>query len=150
MNILLAINDSPYSTTAVEEVRRRPWSPGIIVRVLSAIEPITPPAAKLWIAVGGSFDGMAQEMKRQHEELTARAADSLRESGLIAESVVREGDPRPVIVDEAKDWPADLIVAGSHGYSGIKRWLLGSVAQSVVSHAPCSVEVVRQKLVEAV
>src|SRR5437868_10935545 len=77
MNILLAINDSPYSTTAVEEVRRRPWSPGTIVRVLSAIEPITPPAAKLWIAVGGSFDGMAQEMKRQHEELTARAADSL-------------------------------------------------------------------------
>ena len=43
----------------------------------------------------------------------------------------------------------DLIVVGSHGYSGIKRWLLGSVAQSVVSHAPCSVEVVRHKLSDA-
>jgi nucleotide-binding universal stress UspA family protein len=59
--------------------------------------------------------------------------------------VVRRGDPRSVILEEAKEWDADLIVVGSHGYTGIKRLLLGSVAQSVVSHAPCSVEVVRQK-----
>jgi nucleotide-binding universal stress UspA family protein len=58
---------------------------------------------------------------------------------------VRQGDPRTVIIDEAKAWSADLIVVGSHGYTGIKRLLLGSVAQSVVSHAPCSVEVVRPK-----
>jgi len=50
-----------------------------------------------------------------------------------------------VIVDEAENWKADLIVVGSHGYTGIKKWLLGSVAQSVVSHAPCSVEVVRHR-----
>ena len=48
-------------------------------------------------------------------------------------------------VDEATEWPADLIVLGSHGYTGLKRWLLGSVAQSVVAHASCSVEVVRGK-----
>jgi nucleotide-binding universal stress UspA family protein len=56
------------------------------------------------------------------------------------------GDPRSVIVDEAQAWQADLIVLGSHGYTGIKKWLLGSVAQSVVSHAPCSVEVVRGRV----
>jgi nucleotide-binding universal stress UspA family protein len=58
---------------------------------------------------------------------------------------VRHGDPRSVTIDEATEWRADLIVVGSHGYTGIKRLLLGSVAHSVVSHAPCSVEVVRQK-----
>ncbi|PYT09057.1 MAG: hypothetical protein DMF60_03355 [Acidobacteria bacterium] len=63
--------------------------------------------------------------------------------------VVRDGDPRSVIVDEAKDWSANLIVVGSHGYTGVKRWLLGSVAHSVVSHAPCSVEVVRKSTAEA-
>jgi nucleotide-binding universal stress UspA family protein len=78
----------------------------------------------------------------------SRAAASLKEKGLPVEMVVRNGDPRSVIVDEAKDWPADLIVVGSHGYSGVKRWLLGSVAQSVVSHAPCSVEVVRKRTEE--
>jgi len=38
---------------------------------------------------------------------------------------------------------ADLILLGSHGYTGLKRWLMGSVAQFVVGHAKCSVEVVR-------
>jgi len=48
-------------------------------------------------------------------------------------------------VDQAKDWRADLIVLGSHGRSGIKRWILGSVAEAVVRHAPCSVEVARAR-----
>ena len=48
-------------------------------------------------------------------------------------------------LDRAEEWSADLVVVGSHGYTGLKRLLLGSVAQSVVSHAPCSVEVVRKK-----
>jgi nucleotide-binding universal stress UspA family protein len=54
-------------------------------------------------------------------------------------------DGRSVIVDEARKWSADLIVLGSHGHTGMKRLLLGSVASSVVSHAPCSVEIVRRK-----
>jgi nucleotide-binding universal stress UspA family protein len=53
------------------------------------------------------------------------------------------GSPRTVILDEAESWGADLIVVGSHGYRAWERFLLGSVSQSVVSHAKCSVEVVR-------
>jgi nucleotide-binding universal stress UspA family protein len=149
MKILLAVDDSQYSADAVEGVAARPWPPGTTVRVLSAVD-IAPVAAKPLFIASIDIDNMRQEITGRYEELTARAADALRESGLIAETVVREGDPRSVIVDEAKDWSADLIVVGSHGYSGIKRWLLGSVAQSVVSHAPCSVEVVRQKYKEGV
>jgi nucleotide-binding universal stress UspA family protein len=50
-----------------------------------------------------------------------------------------------VIVEEASTWSADLIVMGSHGYTGLTRLLLGSVASYVVNHAPCSVEVARKK-----
>ena len=53
------------------------------------------------------------------------------------------GPPRTVILDEAERWGADLIVVGSHGYRAWERFLLGSVSQAVVSHAKCSVEVVR-------
>lgn len=53
------------------------------------------------------------------------------------------GPPRIVILDEAETWGADLIVVGSHGYRAWERFLLGSVSQSVVSHANCCVEVVR-------
>jgi nucleotide-binding universal stress UspA family protein len=70
------------------------------------------------------------------------AVDSSEYSG---EAAVREGDPRSVIVDEAEEWGADMIVLGSHGYTGLKRLLLGSVAQSVAAHAHCSVEIVRRK-----
>lgn len=56
---------------------------------------------------------------------------------------MREGDPREVIVEQAETWQADLIVLGSRGLSTIKRWILGSVAESVVRHAPCSVEIAR-------
>ena len=79
------------------------------------------------------------------ERFTQRTVEELSNAGVMAEAFVREGDARSVIVDEAKDWDADLIILGSHGYTGFKRWLLGSVAQAVASHAPCSVEIVRRK-----
>jgi len=93
----------------------------------------------------GSLDQLQQQRSQKANQLTERVADSLAGSGLATETVVHDGDPRSVIVDEAEDWEADLIVLGSHGYTGLKKWLLGSVAQSVVSHAPCSVEVVRSR-----
>lgn len=143
MKILLAVDDSPYSADAVEEVSARPWPPGTTVRLLSAVD-ITPIATEPVFVPSLDFETIRNEIARRYKEVMSRAAASLKEKGLPVEMVVRNGDPRSVIVDEAKDWPADLIVVGSHGYSGVKRWLLGSVAQSVVSHAPCSVEVVRK------
>ena len=149
MRIILAIDDSQFSADAVREVAAMPWPPDTTVRVLSAAEPVTPPPpSELWYNAGGGLEQVQQEITRRSEELTARSADSLRKSGITAEAVVRPGDARSVIVDEAIEWSADLIVVGSHGYSGIKRWLLGSVAHSVVSHAPCSVQVVRKRAAE--
>lgn len=145
MKILLAVDGSEYSAEAVKEVATRPWPPQTTVRALSAVVPVTPPAAELWYDAGGSLEHAQQEMQERAEQLTAGIAEKLRASGLVAETAVRDGDPRSVIVDEAREWSADLIVIGSHGYTGIKRWLLGSVAQSIVSHAPCSVEVVRRR-----
>ena len=145
MKILLAVDGSEYSAAAVEAVTARPWPSGTTVRVLSAVERVVPPAAEVWYDAGGSLESAQQELTKRADQLTAGVAETLRASGLTTETAVRDGDPRSVIVDEAQDWSADLIVVGSHGYTGLKRWLLGSVAQSVVGHAPCSVEVVRKK-----
>ena len=57
---------------------------------------------------------------KEAKQLTERVAHSLAASGLATETVVHDGDPGSVIVDEAKGWKADLIVLGSHGYTGIK------------------------------
>jgi nucleotide-binding universal stress UspA family protein len=143
MKILLAIDDSPYSADAVEEVATRPWPAGTTVRVLSAVD-VTPIATEPAFVASLDIDTLRNEIARRYKEVMSRAAGTLQEKGLNVEMVVRDGDPRSVIVDEAKEWSANLVVVGSHGYTGVKRWLLGSVAHSVVSHAPCSVEVVRK------
>jgi nucleotide-binding universal stress UspA family protein len=145
MKLLLAIDNSKYSAAAIKEVAKRPWPPKTIVRVISVAEPVPPPAAELWYDASGSLERVQQEMTKRAAELTQKTSKSLKRKGLKIETAVREGDARSVIVDEARKWSADLIVLGSHGYSGIKRLLLGSVASLVVSHAPCSVEIVRRK-----
>jgi nucleotide-binding universal stress UspA family protein len=65
--------------------------------------------------------------------------------GLEITTVIKNGHAKEVILDEAEKWGADLIVLGSHGYSGWQRFLLGSVSNAVATHAHCSVEIVRQK-----
>lgn len=58
------------------------------------------------------------------------------------EGRVRVGEPAREIVAEARDWPADLLVVGTHGRRGAARFFLGSVAESVLRHAPCSALVI--------
>jgi nucleotide-binding universal stress UspA family protein len=144
MRILLAIDGSPHAQAAVDEVARRPWPKGSKIRVMSAIQPYTPPATEVVLA-GAMLEDMRQQQVSTAEEITGRAADALKKARLSTETTVREGDPRSAIVDESDEWGADLIVVGSHGRTGLTRWLLGSVAQAIVGHASCSVEVVRRR-----
>ena len=144
MRILLAIDGSSHSQAAVDEVARRPWPSKSTVRVMSVFQPYTPPATEFVLA-GATLEDIRQQQVSTAEEIATRAVDALTSTGVATETAVREGDPRSAIVDEAEEWGADLIVVGSHGRTGLSRWLLGSVAQAVVGHAPCSVEVVRQR-----
>ena len=144
MKILLAIDGSAHSQVAVDEVARRPWPSSSTIRIISVIQPYPPPATEFVLA-GATLEDVRHQQASTADEITTRAAEALRKSGLSTDMVVREGDPRSSIVDEADDWGADLIVVGSHGRTGLARWLLGSVAQAVVAHASCSVEVVRQR-----
>ncbi|PKN59600.1 MAG: universal stress protein, partial [Deltaproteobacteria bacterium HGW-Deltaproteobacteria-11] len=58
--------------------------------------------------------------------------------------VILEGQPKEVILDEAENWGADLIIVGSRGHGAVRRFLLGSVSFAVALNAPCSVEIVRR------
>jgi nucleotide-binding universal stress UspA family protein len=55
------------------------------------------------------------------------------------------GDPVESITEAARNWPADLVVIGSHGRGGVDRVLLGSVAEGVARHSPCPVLIVRKQ-----
>jgi nucleotide-binding universal stress UspA family protein len=84
-------------------------------------------------------------VKKEAEQTLRRYIAKLGEQGFNAEAVVREGYPATVIVDEAVAQKADLIVIGTHGLSGLKHLLLGSIAERVVQKAPCPVLAVKKK-----
>jgi nucleotide-binding universal stress UspA family protein len=72
------------------------------------------------------------------------AAERLRSSGVREVSVHDyDEDPAEALIATAEEVHADLIVVGNRGVSGVRRFLLGSVAQKVVQHAPCGVLVAR-------
>lgn len=144
MKILLAIDGSPCSDAAVEEVARRPWPDGSLVKVLTALETPMPPTPEAWAVPLNYFEELDASLRKQGENIVDRALQQLKSNPTFrADAVLVPGSPRPAILDEAESWGADLIVLGSHGYGALKRFLLGSVSQAVVSHAKCSVEVVR-------
>ncbi len=147
MKILLAIDGSPCSDRAVEEVARRPWPADSQVRVVSVVEPPSPLVVEPYMGVLGYFEEVERLKRTQAAETVAKAATRLgggegsRALGVSTETPL--GSPRRVIVEEADAWGADLIVVGSHGYHTWERMLLGSVSQTVAAHADCSVEIVR-------
>jgi nucleotide-binding universal stress UspA family protein len=67
----------------------------------------------------------------------------LRTRGLAVSSVIKEGDPKHVLLDEAEPWEADSLFLGARGLSRIERFLLGSVSAAIAARAHCAVEVVR-------
>ncbi len=82
-------------------------------------------------------------VKSEAEQSLGRYAEDLKKRGLDVEAVVREGYAATAIVDEATSQGADLIVIGTHGHSGLKHMLLGSIAERVVQKAPCPVLTVK-------
>ncbi|MGH9425110.1 MAG: universal stress protein [Terriglobia bacterium] len=146
MKILLAVDGSPCSDEAIEETGRRPWPAGSEIKVLTTFELPLPPTPEAWAIPPNYFAELDRAASEHARSIIERAVTKLRsamgpEANIKGESV--PGPPRMVILDEAESWGADLIVVGSHGYRAWERFLLGSVSQSVVSHAKCSVEVVR-------
>jgi nucleotide-binding universal stress UspA family protein len=143
MRILLAVDGSAPSQDAIDEVARRPWPKPTTFRILSVMTPYVPGAAE-FVPGAATPLGVLEDHVTEAREMATRAGDRLRSLGVPIETVGRTGDPATTIVDEAREWKADLIVMGSHGRTGLAKLLLGSVAKAVVANAPCSVEVVRR------
>ena len=84
-------------------------------------------------------------VKTEAEQSLRRYQGELEQRGIEVEGVVREGYAATAIVDEAASQKADLIVIGTHGLSGLKHMLLGSIAERVVQKAPCPVLTVKAR-----
>src|SRR5436305_8422167 len=86
-------------------------------------------------------------MKAERAEVNnylARIATSDVLEGIGTVPIIAEGSPALHVLMEAKDHEADILVMCSHGDTGLKRWLLGSVAEKVIRHSPIPVLVLRE------
>ena len=138
MRILLAVDDSKFSEAAAQAVIARYRVQGLEVRVFHAAEPPT-----LFTAPEMAEYIPPKESAQEAKALVAKTANVLRSAGMSVTTDIVQGDPKTLIIENAEAWGADLIVLGSHGRGGLKRFLLGSVSETVMRHAHCSVEIVR-------
>jgi nucleotide-binding universal stress UspA family protein len=148
MKILLATDGSDYSKAAVNSIAECPWPEGSEVKIISAMEIPYAPATETWVLPNSYYSELESVARGQAEAAVKYAAERIesgKASRLEVITKIISGSAREVILDEAERWDADLIVLGSHGYSGWQRFLLGSVSHAVATHAHCSVEIVRRK-----
>lgn len=145
MKILVGTDGSNCSEKAMRAVANRPWPTETLVRVISVREPIVPAGTMPMAFDPVLMDEVLERERRRAEDALTSARQILSSAGrkLCNSSETLFGDPRTVLLDEAKSWSADLVVLGSHGLRGLDRVLLGSVSEAVAMHAHCSVEVIR-------
>lgn len=146
MKVIVAVDDSPYSKAVVDAIEKRLWPAHISFKVLTVIEPLCDDADNAVSVESGEPAMEGKEKRRQHAEHLCEKVRHRLEGlveGAKAHCEVREGAPQIEIINAAVDWMADQIILGAHGKDVCPHNLLGSVSQSVVAHAPCSVEIVR-------
>lgn len=107
----------------------------VVIHVLPPLEAISP--GVVWGEI--SDESRTESVKKY-------AIEFLKKNGAQgAHLEVRVGSPGHEITEYSEQIDADLIVISSHGYHGIKRILLGSVAEAVIRHASCAVLVLRRQ-----
>ena len=93
----------------------------------------------------GQIDEDPEKTRQRGKTILKELADSFH---VKADTIFTEGNPGHEIVRAAEEHNADLFVLGTHGYTGWKRFALGSVAEFVVRHAPCPVFTVKQREID--
>ena len=146
MKILVATDGSEYSRMALHSVVRRPWPEGSEVRVLCVPEPFAPVGFPFFeLKEIEDLNTSALKQAKKAVDASARILTKL-DAKVSTETPLPQDSPARVIVKEAQEWGAHMIVLGSHGRRGFDRLIMGSVSAQVAFHAHCSVEVIRGRI----
>ena len=145
MKILLATDGTKHSEAAVQMIGKFNFTTDCELRIVSIIDMAVPLAMDMYEGYIPSTIEIEKNAKENAQKVLEETKVQLSKifPDLTISTEVLLGSPDSRIVETAEEFGADLIVVGSHGYNRWERLLLGSVSDSVVHHAPCSVLVVR-------
>jgi nucleotide-binding universal stress UspA family protein len=139
--ILLALDGSEESSAAAQtavDLAERMESELHVVYV-GVVRPVSHPERR-------GYHALYEELQERAQRLLDEQVNQLQSAGrTVVKAHLRMGRPDEEIVVLGEEIAAGLIVTGSRGLGGIKRALMGSVSDSVVRHAHCSVMVVRRE-----
>jgi nucleotide-binding universal stress UspA family protein len=139
--ILIAVDGSPTSEHALRHAIGLAKDLSATLRIVHIIDMgVLPVGPEIAIETGA----IMKARRAAGEKMVQSARDTARAAGIEAETrLVETGAPTQriasVIADEAKSWPADLVITGTHGRSGVARMLVGSVAEGVARVSPAPV-----------
>ncbi len=133
--VLVATDGSKHSAVAVDHAINFAKSYGGELKILSVVDM----PAELY----GEAPQLVEDLVKKAADYTAKAAQRAAAAGVKAEVFVRETEAYQAIVDLASEQKVQTIVLGSHGRTGLRRLLMGSVTEKVIGHAPCPVLVVK-------
>ncbi len=132
-NILLATDGSRYSEAATNRAIELAKSYGGYLKIVSVVD--IPPEFYSHIKALKAADELIQKAKG----VVAAVKNKAEEQGIKTDTFVKEGEASKVVTDLAGEQNVDVIVIGSHGRTGLRRLLMGSVAESVIGIASCPV-----------
>jgi nucleotide-binding universal stress UspA family protein len=141
--ILVPVDGSDTATRGLDEAIRLAKSQGATLRLLHVVNDLAAlasPEAALY------SDQLLERFRAHGQAVLATAEARAREAGLKPETrcvEVAGGPAGEAIVEEARRWPAQLIVVGTHGRRGLRRLVLGSDAEHIVRTSPVPVLLVR-------
>ncbi len=147
MKILIATDGSEFSREAVEKTCQMfVTSEDTEIKVLCVYPKVLPLDA---FPQSAEYASELEKKERSNAELYVETAAALineyfPESAVKVEKEIKMGAPDQVILETAKKWKPNMIVVGSHGHGFWGRLTLGSISDSIIHHAPCSVFVVRK------
>ncbi|MBI5674607.1 MAG: universal stress protein [Nitrospirae bacterium] len=138
-NILVATDGSEYGNAAVNEALKHAKKYGGELKIVHAINVIADFQEESPVFIPQLIDDITKRVRSELEALKVRA----EKEGVSAEIFVKEDEPYRAIVDLAEELNSDIIILGSHGRTGMRRLLMGSVTERVIGHANCAVLVVK-------
>lgn len=133
-HILLPTDGSKCSSLASEKAIDLAISYGSSLLVVSVVDVTDEFSAQAPDAV----EELIRKARRFTEDVRKRA------NGLNIETLVKEGDAYAVITNLARESLSNVIVMGSHGRTGVKRFLVGNVTEKVIGYAPCPVLIIKE------
>lgn len=142
MKILVPIDDELFAHVILQFLVKESWPLNTVFRIMHVMSPIEL-----------MFTWPNEAHRKAAQKLVDEVAVAFKKSfpDALVETTVLEGPPGKMILKEAVDMPADLVVMGSHARSGLARRIVGSVSHEVAIHCQCPLAVVRpQRPVENV